>query len=1046
MSFLIREFKKGDREEAARLADMMNKSEEGWPGGFTGGIEVTADYILDMLGKMDRLAIIVAELEGEIIGYCDLEAQAGQSETAYIPLLNARPDYHSKGIGKALIIRTLERTVELGYKRLTLDTWPGNVKAVPLYKKTGFFWAPESDVFMENFIPLILAYPPAAEFFKGQDWYSIFRRDLEVAPDDVKSNGVRVYQYRFQDEGRSVQFTIDKQSGGVTAFENDEFAVSCIVGKEEVVAGLSYPVRWEIANRSGKPARVAVVARGEAELGLAKEAAAAVTSSAVFEAEMKVDPQARERAASEKPYFIESTVVINDIEIPLKSAVRVRQPFAMHFANGRLSPGREQVGTLNVRSHLETDVQVRLRFLASPGMQVSPAEVELGVPAGSHVGTPVTLKADSPGAFELEATPEFSHGDRTVTCRPRKLAFRSLTPGGVEASLDENHAVLESGLVSVKVDVHWGDIAVRDVSGTRDVLIIRPGRTGPPFVNWDHEPPKLDLSLSSGDGWRAVSMTRAADNWEGVSVLRTVTLFAGGIVKIRDVLVNSGALTHSGSLRAVCHTGIPAPMLTVPLKSGTIRVRTPDYRRFPARDDIPKKPEAYQENWCSFEGSGEVVGIIWERVSEVTMEGWETPALVMDVPRLEPQSRLELPPIYVYAGPGDAETVRRHYVQLSGNLPEGRPDNIRPNEVTCARLEQAPLVITGRSAGARVIVERNGANPIRGTVKLRLPAGWSADWRTARFEDVKRDRPFVRPVSITRPDSSARAQSVRLDLDMPEAEMGFDCPVIGCADVGVPPRITTRAGRGTVENGRLTFSVDGHHYGSIHALEQDGLDYLYSSYPTPRGFQWFNPWYGGVYPFAFCELDPRMDRLKFGVRKVRRIGQHGSVWHGLKVRAEPEHRDLEWLAIECEYLTMPGSDVIAVVPAAVNKTTARQDVVLGLAVYARVSDVGGRFRIHYVQDGREHVRKPTEHAFEVHSRGWLAIEDVGTGRVFGVVSPGEDLVGHSWDASSTSFTVEQGGSVAPQERRRFTVYIVLAESPAQMRLYYQALGSAEMLF
>jgi len=117
--------------------------------------------------------------------------------------------------------------------------------------------------------------------------------------------------------------------------------------------------------------------------------------------------------------------------------------------------------------------------------------------------------------------------------------------------------------------------------------------------------------------------------------------------------------------------------------------------------------------------------------------------------------------------------------------------------------------MSGRSAGARVIVERNGANPIRGTVKLRLPAGWSADWRTARFEDVKRDRPFVRPVSITRPDSSARAQSVRLDLDMPEAQLRFDCPVIGCADVGVPPRTTTRAGRGTADNGRLTFSVDG---------------------------------------------------------------------------------------------------------------------------------------------------------------------------------------------------------------------------------------------
>ena len=50
--------------------------------------------------------------------------------------------------------------------RRHLDTWPGNIKAVPLYKKTGYFWVPETDVHMENYVPLLLRLPVLATIYE----------------------------------------------------------------------------------------------------------------------------------------------------------------------------------------------------------------------------------------------------------------------------------------------------------------------------------------------------------------------------------------------------------------------------------------------------------------------------------------------------------------------------------------------------------------------------------------------------------------------------------------------------------------------------------------------------------------------------------------------------------------------------------------------------------------------------------------------------------------------------------------------------------------
>ncbi len=177
-SYILRDYNVDDIRDAERLRKMYRTFDSAWPGGFGGGMEPSAEYLFESMPRMQRLAICVVTFGDDMVGYCDLHTQTGNSDLAYIPLLGADPDHHGKGVGKALLLEVIKRVTALGYREVMLNTWAGNTKAVPLYKKTGFHWEPESNVLMRNFLPCLLNSAPGKAFFADREWYTCFDRTL----------------------------------------------------------------------------------------------------------------------------------------------------------------------------------------------------------------------------------------------------------------------------------------------------------------------------------------------------------------------------------------------------------------------------------------------------------------------------------------------------------------------------------------------------------------------------------------------------------------------------------------------------------------------------------------------------------------------------------------------------------------------------------------------------------------------------------------------------------------------------------------------------
>ena len=158
MSYTVRDLVVDWRDDdVEKLVLTENEAAVAWPGG--GGWQVTAEEVERDFRQTEHVGIFVAEEGNRIVSICSLLCNPGQKEDSYIPHLNCHPDYHGKGYGKAVLLAAVESAYQNGFRKVYLNTWAANMKAVPLYKKSGFMWKPATSVFMENFTPSARRHP-----------------------------------------------------------------------------------------------------------------------------------------------------------------------------------------------------------------------------------------------------------------------------------------------------------------------------------------------------------------------------------------------------------------------------------------------------------------------------------------------------------------------------------------------------------------------------------------------------------------------------------------------------------------------------------------------------------------------------------------------------------------------------------------------------------------------------------------------------------------------------------------------------------------------
>lgn len=799
-------FEAYSHDYAQAVARMWEESRDGWPPGFLGNSKTTAQSVIREEDLSGGLFTVIA-LDGKrVVGYCRTEPYGGEADASYVAILNAVTDMHGKKIGKRLLLDAIRRVTELGYYRLDLHTWSANLKAVPLYKKTGFFWMPDTMVYMQNYMPFLLQRSELKEFLGDSDWYLIYDRELEVEPDLVKSlSGRKIFPYRFK-KGESVfsaEFDVAGRILSGLKYPDGEFSLER--EKDKVFFGKSVNITLK-----GDSLPDAICMKTEKSL---LQIDGIIKSDKNFHMSVKPEPQQipfleRERAPRITIELPGKQTIIAGMGLRAEEAISLESPVIR-----RPLPGQEKLSLLFRRHDVSDESVITYAFdgkdeekMILPSCKVCFQGIDIPMPELTGGPHDLSLRVNSGDRKGVDETILLTVGDvdRPVARTARKLV-----------SVDNN-------LLSMSLNSRGGKIALL-VPTMTDKLKRVAGVSvipGPPFHNSDFPYQRYSLNMNK-------DMLKGETDWPSKPGFRhsiTARLDSSGFMELKASVMNGsdkpGRMRFNANWWSYLYDsyGVKA---AIPVGNGIVHS---DYvfNRFPeTEEDFPEKICDMGAPWMAITGV--------DRALMAYFPGWEKLEYknpVSEEMMVEPGETLKSPTIFFLFSEGSLNSLLRTARSIGWKTGKSEKRFSFPT------LEIDPVMLTG---GKVYIV-----NQTRGSreASIEIDGKVIAKGRTSEGNGV-----------------SAGIE-----------ESGFflvKTKICGC-ETEVPVYIASDAGRVMLseegddlllENSELTLKIGPKTRGHIYSVRMREKEYLLSSHPEPSEFAWDKPWFGGIRPLIYDDRE-----------------------------------------------------------------------------------------------------------------------------------------------------------------------------------------------
>ena len=949
---LVEDWREGDAE---KLAALKMEADVGWPGG--GGWQTSPEEQERSIRESNLLGAIVTENEERIISLCTIRTTPGQKAQAFIPHLNCHPDYHGKKHGKSALWGAMDRAFEAGCRKVDLYTWPGNLQAVPLYKKMGFMWRPDSSVHMENFTPAARRHPLAAAFFARHDWYDTHVRELSLDEDVMTRGRVKVYEYEWRaPDGDLLRLVFDRQSWGIIEIENNDLMVSCSLPDEKLVAGVSHTVKWRIGNRRPHPARVFLAATGDPGVNVETREALDVTDAAEIEGSFVIDPGIEEKTREPKAAVLRTDLVIDGVGIELAAGVAARQAVdvSMDVVRSILTPGIPQEAKLTLRSNLDEACTARLRVAPAGGVDVIAGEqqVTLDPKGGAELAVPVTAPGAGPVAIDIETTA--SVDSKAISVKTKRLDLLAVERGGTSGGVGVESALLCGGGLMVRADLRSGDLSIfHRLRALRSRRINLHGpRLGPPFSGGDLFQEKAEAWVERDAFGVALRQRTRSVLRPGVSLDRRIRVGQGPLVSVMDTVVNGSTLPLELAVSQNWWMDIARnASLVVPGKPGVVRQASGSGGRDLDELRLSEEADSWPEGWfCAEKEDGCAAGMLWGKAERVSPGPWGS--LRTGAVRVAPGASMSLEPLYVFVGDGNWQTVRAWWRTLFDRVPVTETPAAPERKAIECRIEPRPLIVAGERADATLRLDHVGRHTLDGELIVKPSGGLRAGVTAVRVHGLCESKPVVQKVAI-RPTSRTRpgAKDISVRFETEEAVYRFREKALVLP--GDSDRVTvSRLEKGRVilvDNGILAVRVAPAFLGSVFSLRREGVEYLNSPYPDAEPRAWMNPWHGGISP-EYDRLEDTLYKERFRYRVIERKGRQGLVWRGVRVHCRIAQEHARGQSIALEYLLTPGADVLAVLVTCRDELGLGADGDVGFAVWPAFAASPGTAAFHNATD------------------------------------------------------------------------------------------------
>lgn len=459
---------------AKKLADLWNRSRSNWG---NSDDYTSEEDVINTEGSSGNIKTYIALDKDEVVGYCSFSEYSQDTGASYLPLINVRPDYHGKKVGKALILKVLEDAKKSKWPRFDLYTWSGNIKAMPLYKKCGFFWERRNNtVHLMNFIPYLTQTEALKPYVNKLDLYRDSIRKIDMDYDGIDENGFDIYYYHFKNELTYLNLGFEKTGRGLVYIDNPDYEIRLVVGSHKLVYGRGYDGQLEIVNKSGKCLDIEIQGVGNQTLVNSVNQSFEIRDALRKKVPFFVEENDQIQDPGKTHPCVELNVHINGKNAVLKCGVLAKSPIEMHLRTVELIhlKGVVYYAYIDLENNLDKETMFHIQLPESNIRFLGGIDITLG--GGEKRSVKIAYIVNKFGFYNELAL--ISYKDQTI-----KKTISGIFKGSKESFVcdleKEIHLVSGNSMLTYKKDSH--NLRYYNTYNLKNDISLMPPKIGEPF-------------------------------------------------------------------------------------------------------------------------------------------------------------------------------------------------------------------------------------------------------------------------------------------------------------------------------------------------------------------------------------------------------------------------------------------------------------------------------------------------------------------------------------------------------------------------------------
>ncbi|UHA73563.1 GNAT family N-acetyltransferase [Paenibacillus sp. 481] len=885
---------------AAAVADMWNDSHEGWGGGST---VMTAQQIVEQESASDALLVQLAMIEDVVVGYMSLSEYREDTGALYINLLNVRPSYHGHKIGKQLVLEAVKETVRLGWPRLDLYTWAGNTKAVPLYKKCGFFWNDRDDCthFM-NFMPSILQTEAVAAYFNQADWYTDSIRPIAIERDGKKENGFDYYEYAWNHHGSMLRIEFEQRGRGLRLIETDDYMVEATVECAELVFGRRYQIAYRLVNKTDNPLHIRLQGMDDEHISFAWTHDTEVSGECVLHASFDVEPIAERQNDWRTHPGVRTNVWINGLHAELKIGVLTNYPASiqMHVPSPIGYLNRPAQLYLDVENHGATEMTYTFELPAQPHIQFEQRFHSISLAAKGKTSIPVAYRLCNFGFYTAILHIQARQDNGSELSFEYKVSAGFTGLGARVFGETETEWQLMHGKFQLLFDKGENTCSLVKLDVDDSPIELDYPRLGKPFSSEfsKKKPDKVEDFEQAGA--YGLKMSYRSESFAQLVLYSYTLLYGDGTVKHWFEVENTSTTASTHDL-----------WLEQSIYDAANRVMMPYEGRAMAITDYHGSDYGYwdaskvSESWLIYLGLATMRGVCWSPRHQLRFER-NSIALDIHIGPLSARETKACEPMYFL--PDNVTDWKQWRAFALQQFEQDEPIQSIP------LVRSTELIVNGHNPFVQgdIPIEVKDYKLLHWEGEISVSCGEHMHSETYAEEDEATCTAFVLPLPLSTPNNGYA--SVQMNARFTTHDSICQSVVFAQSQQQIALERTTEAEHDvfSADNGTIRIKAAPTFFPGLFSLTFAGEEWLDSSFPQLTPKSWWNPWAGGITTNFNGLSNMSLIKEERTAHFVQLTDNKQNKWQGIRVSYEiNQHKSFKGLTCHQYFVLLPGVPVLA---------------------------------------------------------------------------------------------------------------------------------------